>query len=557
MASLSSPAQLNYPDTFLREVAPQVKSAELIAEDNSRQNCISNISACFQQACKDTMDPNDPEGSYDLCLTRPETMLNLCQVPLNACGINTTDPEESDGVSSLIWDFVLARLQSMRVNSCTTQVKQCLQSQDRCGADYTQCLGLDIDTIIRLCPYDTLLGCRQFYDDEDIRGTNAYEEIYDMIQGVILNIDNNMLTECQNAANEAMIRVCGDTDNCQNHTVNNNLGAGTLQYKICEYTNYEGNMQIDYSRCKTDVSQISDTELGRVEESNSTELYAVTPLAGVIEGLIYWDNVRVDEDGRLNNIDQYLTETGVTNLTDDQRTRMSSELTVLQDNIDTIINTIEADQRVQYCMHGRTIEGGRNIVDRSDTYGQFPELTKQMRMIIANSALKAAKENYYKKYDELTERMMQDYVTMAERMAEIQNKNALDARREIAREACVNFAEMSSLAKVSDGPKVEFEKTLASAAVIGAELTTLFTIASADGAAAAINTSNKTQLTGSKQLDQWKYKETITSTFEWDTLICHKCTRTQQCEETKNPLFGSKYCKKWADPVETCNDTQF
>ena len=38
-------------DTFLREVAPQVKSAELIAEDNARQNCIGNISSCFQQAC--------------------------------------------------------------------------------------------------------------------------------------------------------------------------------------------------------------------------------------------------------------------------------------------------------------------------------------------------------------------------------------------------------------------------------------------------------------------------------------------------------------------------
>ena len=63
MASLSSPAQLNYPDTFLREVAPQVKSAELIAEDNARQNCVANISTCFQQACRDNIDPSDPDGS--------------------------------------------------------------------------------------------------------------------------------------------------------------------------------------------------------------------------------------------------------------------------------------------------------------------------------------------------------------------------------------------------------------------------------------------------------------------------------------------------------------
>ena len=75
-------------DTFLAEVAPQLKSAELIAEDNARQNCISSVSSCFQKACKDNIDPNDPDGSYDLCLTRPETMLNVCKIPLEACGIN-------------------------------------------------------------------------------------------------------------------------------------------------------------------------------------------------------------------------------------------------------------------------------------------------------------------------------------------------------------------------------------------------------------------------------------------------------------------------------------
>ena len=50
-----------FPDTFLRKVAPQVKSAELIAEDKARQDCIGNISSCFQKACKDTIDPNDQE----------------------------------------------------------------------------------------------------------------------------------------------------------------------------------------------------------------------------------------------------------------------------------------------------------------------------------------------------------------------------------------------------------------------------------------------------------------------------------------------------------------
>ena len=66
-------------DTFLREAAPQIKNAELIAEDNARQDCIGNISSCFQQACRDTMDPNDPDGSYDMCLTRLQrNSKNVC-----------------------------------------------------------------------------------------------------------------------------------------------------------------------------------------------------------------------------------------------------------------------------------------------------------------------------------------------------------------------------------------------------------------------------------------------------------------------------------------------
>ena len=129
-------------------------------------------------------------------------MLNLCQVPLNACGIDTDDPTNSEGYNAQIWNFVVARLQSMRVNSCTTQVKECLQADDRCGSDYTQCIGLDTDAIIRLCPYDTLVGCQEVYAGQDISGDAVYEELYDMVQGIMLNIDNNMLTECQNAANE-------------------------------------------------------------------------------------------------------------------------------------------------------------------------------------------------------------------------------------------------------------------------------------------------------------------------------------------------------------------
>ena len=186
-------------DTFLREVAPQIKTAELLAESDLRTSCISNISACFQKACKDTMDPNDPDGSYDMCLSRPETVRSLCKVQIDPC----------EAAEPLIMDYVYARLASMRVDSCTNEVKQCLQSDDRCGKDYTQCVGLDTDTIIRMCPYDKLTGCQQVYGKEDdIKGNNVYDNISEMIQGIMLGIDNNMMQYCQNAADEAGAGVC-------------------------------------------------------------------------------------------------------------------------------------------------------------------------------------------------------------------------------------------------------------------------------------------------------------------------------------------------------------
>ena len=574
-------------DTFLREVAPQVKSAELIAEDNARQNCIGNISSCFQQACKDTMDPNDPDGSYDMCLTRPETMLNLCKVPLNACGISEESAPESD-----IWDFILARLASMRVNSCTTQFKDCLQSEDRCGPDYTQCIGLDTDTIVRMCPYDTLVGCQQKYGETDIRDDAVYDELYNIAQGIFLNIDNNMLTQCQKIADEAMIKVCGDTDNCLGLTVDENLGSRSLEYKICEYSGENDSMDINYANCRTDVSQITDDELGRspgIDPATGERIPGtIKPLAGVIDGIIYWESVEINEDGRLISVDEYLDKIGEADAPENQREMISSELAVLQRNIDTAINAIESDPNVQYCMNGREVDGIETIVDRAGNTGQvrgrFPALTTQMRMIIANAALKAAKDNYYAKYDELTERLQQDYVTIGERIAEIHGENAKDSRREMAREACVNFAELSSLPKSAEPPKsaggaIVATLALAAGAIAapftvglstGAVLTTILVesamlvtagaslgVGYSGGSANGADGAGQLDLTGSKSVNQWNYKETITTTFDWENLVCHKCTRTQQCTKTGNPLFGNKYCKTWADPVETCSDTQF
>ncbi len=606
-------------DAFLREVGPQLKSAELIAEDNARQNCIGSISDCFQKACKDSIDPNDPDGSYDMCLTRPEAMLSLCKVPLNACGISEKNP--TAGENGNVWTYVVARLASMRVDSCTREVKECLQSDDRCGKDYTQCIGLDTDTIVRMCPYDKLVGCQQVYGESDIRGDAVYEELANMVQGVMLNIDNSMLTQCQNVVNEAMIKVCGSTEDCNGLVLNEGIGTRSLEYKICEYAGNESNLEIDYARCRTSESQIMDNELGLGGG-------AIKPFAGVLDGTIYWDGIEFDENGKLTTGDKYFEKiagvsntsktrsssktSSLTSISQSQKAGINSELSALQQAIDNAIETVEADPQVQFCLTGRQVQGmtrgGKTEQDKIGREGgRFPQLTKQVRMQIAQAALKVAKENYYNKYDELNANMLSDYAKIGERISEIQGENAKDARREYARVACVNFAESSSMARSAEPPKSAGGKIMAAVAITAAAVAIPFTAglsgvvvkgavatiagssmtvtgvvasgavaAGAAGVSAVALSGNKNsangeygmtktttvdsgdkELVGTKQVNNWNYKETVTSTFEWETLMCRKCTRTQQCDKTKNPLFGNKYCKTWAEPVENCVDIQF
>lgn len=585
-------------DTFLRANAPQIKYAELIAEDNARQDCIGNVSSCFQRACRDNIDPKDPSGSYDACLTRPGTMLSLCTVPLNACGISTESVQAAE--KSDIWQFVLARLASMRVNSCTTEFKECLQSSDRCGPDYTQCVGLDTDTIMRICPYDTLVGCQQVYGAQNIRGNAVYDELYNVAQGIFLNIDNEMLDYCNAALEEATIDACGDLDTCQKFVNNDAIGTRSLEYKICDYAVSEDMSQIAYGNCRTNVSQISDAELGRVVGSTVNALGPVTPLAGVIEGDIYWDSVKIDENGNISTPQQYFQNLEITDITDQQIQIVENELGVLQNNLDNIYNIIESDPTVQFCMSGRQVDGIKPYSGTS--VPRFPSLTKSVRQKIAASALNKARDNYYKLYDELLAQQSKDYATIAERMADIRGENGKDARREIARQACVDMAQFSGIAKSKTPKGLAGIITTSVIAVIAAVVLTVFTagigaIASSMGLAAFLETFgggvlptivwtsasvltastlglvtgvaasdwsevsrvdfDNLVLTGEFEVNNWNYREKITTNFDWENLICHKCITSYECLETREPFFGNLYCNKWADPVETCSDTQF
>lgn len=525
-------------DTFLREVAPTLKTAELLAESDLRTNCISNISQCFQKACKDTIDPNDPDGSYDMCLSRPETVRSLCKVQIDPCV--SAEP--------LIMDYVYARLSSMRVDSCTTEVKQCLESEDRCGSDYSKCVGLDTDTIIRMCPYDKLTGCQKVYSStkvgNDIRGDAVYEELSTMVQGIMLNIDNSFQSVCQKALDESMIKVCGSTDDCNGLTVDDGLGSRSLEYKVCQYTGNSSNLSINYNLCRADVSQITDGELR-----------SDVPYAGILDGNIYWENIEVKDDGTLTNVDDYITASD-TELSDTEKNKVETELSALEKNINSAIKTVEADPTVQYCMTGRQVQGMNNLKIGKEGQARFPNLTDQVRLVIANSALKTVKANYYKKYDELSKKILEDYKVVADRVDALENQDKKDAHRDAARKACISMVNVSVISNNSsiNNSRSSVENTLIS--LINGWAMPFMSVNSTNVTYDADQIS-KLQMVGSKQYSSLREKQMITSTFNWETLNCHKCIRSQRCTNVKNPLFGSKYCKSWSAEKEECTDTQF
>ena len=600
-------------DTFLREAAPELKTAELLTESNMRTSCMANISDCFQKACKDNIDPSDPDGSYDMCLSHPETVKSLCKVQIEPC-IKT---------DALILDYVYARLAAMRVDACTTELQQCLQSEDRCGKDYTRCVGLDTNTIIRMCPYDKLVGCQKVYTNTDIRGDAVYDELATMVQGIMLNIDNNMLSFCQNAANEAMIRVCGTTENCDNMTTDEHIGATSLNYGICYYTTENNAISIDYSKCFSDVSQIRDEYLGRVPGSTTGEQGPVVPLIAVLDGTIFWELVTIDDDGNLTGADEYFNLSGSAQMPEPTQELIRSELSKLQNSVNTTAQAIEIDPTVQYCMTGRKIRGMKNASAFGDQTPRFPNLTRQIRSLIATSALKKAKTNYLKKYDELYKRQMKDYVEIAERQAKIKGENAKDIRRESARQACISLADASALplsppprgwgmwlvagivtvvgvvatvvtfgaagAPVGAGLAALWGSTIGTASALATSTAGFFAVggalsaagvaAAAGVATAAVGTtmligssfaemaanhdkgnkiSMQLQMNGHHELNQWNFKQTIDTQFDWDTLKCTQCITSTQCLEQSHPLFGSAKCKKWANTVkDPCTETQF
>ncbi|MCL2749291.1 MAG: hypothetical protein FWE50_04440, partial [Alphaproteobacteria bacterium] len=362
-------------NAFLREVAPTLKSAELVAESNRRQNCIGNISECFQKGCKDTIDPKDPEGSFDMCLTRPAAMINICKVQLDECGIPTGSAALAE--KHEIWGFVVQRLATMRVDSCTKAIKGCLQDEDRCGDNYIKCAGLTPEIVLKMCPADKMMvSCSgQTINGETITRENVQDKVEEIIYALMNNIRNESFDQCQALAEAKMEEVCGSTTRCDKIFEDSEFGTGGLQLtresdamSIIGIVNFGGFKITPTSSCCSTAGSCTPMTAGGSCASPSVERYTGITLTEPV----------CPTGKTCNHLDA---------------TKQSVK--EIEAKAQRFINYLLNDTNIGYCMNGREVRG----VGKSEA--QFPTILNPFISSIIDDAKARAQQNYTAKYDRL------------------------------------------------------------------------------------------------------------------------------------------------------------
>jgi len=371
---------------------------------------------------------------------------------------------------------------------------------------------------------------------------------------------------------------------------------------VCQFVSNANTTSIDFNNCRPTIANFTDDELFGAVISTSlqggVQRGPGLAVAGTISGTIFWENIDFDAQGKLTPIASYIEQIGGEDISEADRRKIESEIATLQRNIDLAIEAIESDPRVQFCISGRQVQGIQNV-DRqgraranNQSEARFPNITKQMRLIIAARALQVARQNYFEKFDTLDKQKQEDLVTVSERFAETMGEDRKNARREAARHACVSMARGAVLPRSPAPPKNSFGKIAGGLIIAAAVVAVPFTggtsmlavaatklgttggvllgglgaasIAGSLGRSDGGSTSSSIDanapggpLTASANMEQWNFKQNVQVSFNWENLICTRCTTSQRCSRTKNPMFGSKYCQRWNDPSETCNDRQF
>ncbi|MBP5485782.1 MAG: hypothetical protein J6Y07_03700 [Alphaproteobacteria bacterium] len=520
---------------FLREVAPSLKLAELRAESNVRQSCLTDITKCIQTACKDDI-VGKGKATMDSCLSRPDMARSFCKVQLDPC----------ERMEPLIWGYVKDKLAAMRVDACTQEVKDCIYSEDRCGPDFMNCIGMDWEFVHNLCPLDKLVVCKA--NNKNFK----MEDIDSMIMGLYLNMDNKALENCQKVVEDKMMEICGSTTDCNRWASDETIGTGSLR------SVKDGNVYRITGMISFDMLNVGD---GSTKKDGGKKLGL-----GKVGVKDYMARAREVNDG-VKDSEGILAS-------------IEMELNSVAEKINRVIDMIELDPKIQFCVTGRSLDQITGDTGTS-TVARFPNLLNQYLGKITSAALNKASENQRAKFDE--------YVAKASRDAEVDiaqyNCQMLPFSRGIfggkaVQEQQVNLAPpyaisyevgvgldnrllaqgghgtsaTSGMGSVSN-ERAGYGKGVGDKVMRG--LSAAVSLGASEGVYALSGAGNKSAYNipgGTRQM--W-------STFNRETRICRLCssTVTKSCNTVhKNGFLGigqkdEVNCTE-SDPVEKCEDMQ-
>ena len=471
---------------FLREAAPTIRLAEQNIESQKRQSCLTDISDCIQKACKDDI-VGKGTATMDSCLSRPDMARSFCKIQIDPC--ERMEPQ--------IWDYVVAKLSAMRVDACTAEVKECFTSEDRCGPDFMNCIGMDFEYIHDICPIDKLVVCKKANPNFKMSDLDT------MLMGLYLNIDNKALENCVNLAEEKMVELCGSTTDCNTFAADDYLGTNSLKSQK-DGTTYRVTGMISFG-----LINIGDA-MGTVKDGGKV----LKP--GEIGVNDYIKQIK-KQNKNVPNADAIIAS-------------IEEELKNIAGNINRTISMIESDQRVQYCINGRDLSqingrGNRN----NSTAGRFPNLLNQYRVMIAQSALRKAQDNYRKKLEKaIAEATENASVDVAQYMCQ-----ALPFGGAVGLDNNTQTPLNTPYAISYDvGAGLDL-KSLTSGGMSTNKMagTSMKSGSVAEGVASALNPVPTT--TKSLNVNIPGGTKTVRSTFNRETRTCHVCTElvTRECKQ--------------------------
>lgn len=363
---------------FLKEAAPTIRLAESQAESKFRQSCLTNISDCIQQACKDDI-AGKGVATMDACLSRPDMARSFCKVEIDPC----------ERMEPLIWGYVEDKLAAMRVDACTQEVKDCFTADTRCGANFENCIGMDYDYIHDICPIDSLVVCKANNPDFSM------DDLDGMLMGLYLNIDNSAMEQCQNLVDEKMTEICGSTTDCNRFAADDTMGTGSLRAQK-DGTTYRVTGMISFGSIK--MGNAAGTVVDETEDGDVTLAPGEIGVQGYIAKIREMNQGVENADGIISSIEE--------------------ELNNIAGTINRTIEMIEQDPQIQFCVNGRDLSQITGN-DGDKTSGRFPNLLNQVKMQIAIAALRQAQDNYNEKLNtEIAEATKNASVDLAQYMCQ-------------------------------------------------------------------------------------------------------------------------------------------